>query len=85
MPFYYIRTKGQIMTTGKLLVLLGVLSFAAGCAVYTRPVAPPVRVEVQPMRPHAKAMWVPGHWQWSRWHHRYVWVQGHWVIKKHRW
>jgi hypothetical protein len=70
----------------RLLVLLGALVCAAGCAVYTRPAPPALRVEVQPVRPHAQAVWMAGHWQWSRWHHRHVWVPGHWVVKKHhRW
>ena len=37
---------------------------------------------MKPARPHPKAVWVPGHWKWSRWQRRYVWVPGHWVIKK---
>jgi hypothetical protein len=29
-----------------------------------------------PLRTHASAEWVPGHWEFRR--HRKVWVSGHW-------
>lgn len=66
---------------GIICCLLGI-ALVSGCAVYTRPVPPPARVEVRPRASHAQAVWVPGHWQWKRWGRRYVWVPGHWVVKK---
>ena len=32
-----------------------------------------------PARPHAHAVWVPGHWERRR-HHR-VWIPGHWLTR----
>lgn len=29
-------------------------------------------------RPHADAVWEPGHTRWSDHHNAYVWVKGHW-------
>ncbi|MBD3334405.1 MAG: hypothetical protein GF355_02720 [Candidatus Eisenbacteria bacterium] len=42
------------------------------------PPPPPAKVEVRPARPHARAVWVPGHWKWRGRARGYVWVPGHW-------
>jgi hypothetical protein len=65
-----------------LIFCLAAMLLLPGCTVYTRPAAPPVKVEIRPKRPHARAVWVPGHWKWSRWKRRHVWVPGHWRVKK---
>jgi hypothetical protein len=54
------------------------LMFSVGCAgpVYVRTAPPPPKVEVKPARPGPTAVWIDGHWKWSR--NRYVWVAGHW-------
>src|ERR1700679_2502526 len=38
---------------------------------------PPVRAEVVPPPPYARAVWDPGHWNWNG--GDYVWVGGHYV------
>jgi hypothetical protein len=37
---------------------------------------PPVRVEVQPVRPWADGIWMEGYWHWRG--REYVWVPGRW-------
>ena len=34
-----------------------------------------------PARPHARAVWVPGHWE-RRGRHNRVWVNGHWSVRR---
>lgn len=72
-----------------LLVGLGVLALASGCAhrVYARPMgvavysAPPpppaTRVVVRPSQPYSNAVWVEGHYEWNG--NQYVWYPGHYV------
>ena len=38
---------------------------------------PPARVEVLPLRPTRKAVWLDGEWTWRR--GRWAWVPGRWV------
>jgi hypothetical protein len=39
--------------------------------------APPARrTDVRPARPTARAVWIPGHWNWNG--RNYVWKAGHW-------
>ena len=60
------------------------LIFAAtGCArrVVVQP-APPARVEVIPVSPSPRHVWVKGHYILR--HHRYVWVPGHYVTRGRR-
>ena len=60
-------------------LMLGVM-LSAGCtgAVYVTAEPPPLRVEIIPDRPEPRAVWVPGHWEWSHGAHDYYWVEGHW-------
>lgn len=52
---------------------------AAGCAArVVVPVPPPARVEVIGRSPYAGAVWVPGHWQYSRRRADWVWIGGRW-------
>lgn len=44
--------------------------------VYVQKAPPKAKAEVRPKKPNAKAVWVPGHWQWRG--NKYVWVSGHW-------
>jgi hypothetical protein len=39
---------------------------------------PPVRVEVQPVRPSVHHVWVPGYWNWVG--GRHVWIAGVWTL-----
>jgi hypothetical protein len=50
-----------------------------GCA--SAPPPPPPKVEVRPPRPHARAVWVPGHWKWKGRRAGHVWIPGHWKVK----
>lgn len=50
-------------------------------ALYAPIAPPPPPVEVVPMRPYARAVWVPGHWVWKR--GAYVWQRGHYA-RPHR-
>ncbi len=68
-----------------ILICLGlfIMEFAPACSTttYVRPAPPPLRVEVRAPRPHAKAVWVPGHWRWKgRRRGRHVWIPGHWKV-----
>ncbi|MBU1700656.1 MAG: YXWGXW repeat-containing protein [Candidatus Eisenbacteria bacterium] len=47
-----------------------------GCA--TAPPPPPPKIEIRPARPHARAVWVAGHWQWKGKRNGHVWIPGHW-------
>ena len=46
--------------------------------VYVQKEPPPKVVEIKSARTHPKAVWIPGHWKWSRRKQKYVWVKGHW-------
>ena len=59
-------------------ILAAMMLSVAGCAGRTPP--PPLRVEVRPARPHARAVWVPGHWKWVNRKVGYRWVPGHWRL-----
>lgn len=61
---------------------------STGCGprvVYVVEEPPPPRLETPPMRPHPRAVWVPGRWRWTR--HGYHWLPGHWENrpKGHAW
>jgi hypothetical protein len=77
------RTKPWLRMAAALLVGLWISGMAeiwVGCATAPPP-PPPPKVEVKPPRPHARAVWVPGHWQWKGRRRGYVWVPGHWVVR----
>ncbi|HXK20487.1 MAG TPA: hypothetical protein VNG33_21905 [Polyangiaceae bacterium] len=43
--------------------------------------APPVtRVEVVPVRPSPRHVWIRGYWGWDGYHH--LWVPGHYVLAR---
>jgi hypothetical protein len=54
------------------------LSGLAGCAGSSPP--PPAHAELRPVKPHPRAVWVPGRWVWSGRKAGYRWVEGHWKI-----
>jgi len=70
------RVKNSVFA---ILFALGLVAAPSGCAARTVYVVrrPPVaRVEVVPVRPYPRAVWISGHWRWK--HGRYVWVGGYW-------
>jgi hypothetical protein len=45
-------------------------------------VAPPApQVEVVPVTPSPRHVWIPGHWQWRPPIRRHVWVPGHFAVR----
>ena len=48
--------------------------------VRVRVAPPPVRVEVQPVRPSVRHVWAPGYWNWVG--GRHVWVAGVWTLPR---
>ena len=45
-------------------------------------VAPPApQVEVVPVSPSPRHVWIPGHWQWRPGFRRHVWVPGHFAVR----
>ena len=38
---------------------------------------PPGRIEVVPLRPNPRAVWIDGEWSWRR--QRWAWIEGRWV------
>ena len=65
----------------KRLIAISLLALslgAAGCAARVALVAPAPRVEVVGYAPYRGAVWVPGHWVWSRYRAEWVWVRGYW-------
>ncbi len=63
-----------------LLAACGALApLVVACAGGPRPAAPPPRrLESRPPQPHARAVWVPGHWKYRPRVRSYVWVAGRW-------
>lgn len=59
-----------------ILLIAGLLT--VGCAVYTRPVPPPLKVEMRSGTRTPGAKWVSGHWKWAGKRDGYRWVPGHW-------
>ncbi|MCK4352381.1 YXWGXW repeat-containing protein [candidate division WOR-3 bacterium] len=61
-------------------ITLSIFLFAlTGCVTRTivvRTPPPPPKEEVRPSAPYSNAVWVSGHWKYTR--HNYVWVPGHW-------
>src|SRR5438309_1860322 len=50
--------------------------------VYVRVAPPAPIVEVRPVRPSYRHVWVPGHHRWDG--RDYVWVPGHWSVRPRR-
>jgi len=44
--------------------------------IYVQKAPPKAKAEARSKKPNAKAIWVPGHWQWRG--NKYVWVSGRW-------
>lgn len=55
---------------------VGIRFGVPGVRVHMAP--PPVRVEVQPVRPSPGHHWIAGHWAWRG--NQHVWIGGHWVM-----
>lgn len=75
-------TVGAIV--GSILLAGLFLLFSSGCTsrvVYVHKGPPPLKVEVKTTPPHAKAVWISGHWAWNRHTHSYVWIPGHWEAR----
>ena len=45
--------------------------------VVARPAPPAARIEVQPTAPDMRAVWDPGHWNWTG--DQYVWMPGRYI------
>lgn len=61
--------------------LLALSLTAAGCATrvaFVAPLPPRARVEVIGVAPYRGAVWVPGHWVYSRYRGEWFWVRGYW-------
>ena len=76
----------QLKKNLTLLAMLGMLGFSScgHAIIYVRQTPPSTKiVEVKPVKPYPTAVWIPGHWKWSRRQHKYIWVNGHWKkVKK---
>ena len=61
-------------------IVICMAGFVSGCTYYVKAPPPPVRVEVESVRPYPRAVWVTGHWKWRgrRRRGRYIWIPGHW-------
>ena len=62
-------------------LLIGFTGAADAAKIVIKTPPPVVKVEVKPVKPFHKAVWIPGHWTWKR--GKYVWVKGRWA-KPHR-
>jgi len=58
----------------------GVRSAHAETYVDVRIAPPAARVEVVPVRPSPRHIWIRGYWGWDGYHH--VWVPGHYVLAR---
>ena len=56
-----------------------VASTPSNSVVYVRTAPPAVRHDARPPRPVAKAVWIPGHYNWNG--RKYTWIGGHWNVK----
>lgn len=70
--------KKEVLIFSTLFLILAV----TGCARRVVVQPPPPRVEVIPVSPSPRHVWVKGHY--VRRHHTYVWVGGHYVIRRRR-
>ncbi|MBD3162444.1 MAG: hypothetical protein GF346_08845 [Candidatus Eisenbacteria bacterium] len=75
------RTIRRLCGIAGASLLAGLALEAGGCATTPPPPPPPPRVEVRPVKPTPKAVWVPGHWKWRGRPKGYVWIHGHWKIR----
>ncbi|MBC8525345.1 MAG: YXWGXW repeat-containing protein, partial [Candidatus Cloacimonetes bacterium] len=62
----------------KIILVIVAFTLLEACTIYIPNPPPELVVEIKPVRSYPYAVWIHGHWKWSRRHHRYVWVQGHW-------
>jgi len=49
----------------------------ARVAIRTQSTPPPLRVEVIPVRPYLRAVWIPGYWFFDINLNRYIWISGY--------
>ena len=76
----------RLFSGSVLFLVLATAPLAPGIAEAQVPiritVAPPApQVEVVPMAPSPRHVWIPGHWQWRPPMHRHVWVPGHFAVR----
>ncbi|MFQ6082339.1 MAG: YXWGXW repeat-containing protein [Candidatus Aminicenantia bacterium] len=58
-------------------ILLLPLLMEISCATVIRTPPPSAKVEIRPPTPYPGAVWISGHWKYTR--HGWVWVSGHWA------
>ncbi len=67
------------------VLMLLVMMLGSSCATRTIYIqqAPPVkRTEIKTKKPRYDAIWISGHWKWSKRKQKYVWRTGRWERKK---
>lgn len=65
----------------KIVLLIVTFAFLEACAfhpIYVPHPPPELIVEIKPVRPYFNAVWITGHWRWSRTKYCYVWTPGCW-------
>jgi hypothetical protein len=65
-----------------LLLVTGTSLAEAGTRVYVRVGPPAAIVQVRPVAPGPRYVWVPGYHRWDR--RAYVWTPGAWVVPPRR-
>jgi WXXGXW repeat (2 copies) len=72
-------TRAFLSRAGRVLALAAWYVAPPARVVEIRaPYAPPApRYELVPAPPDDRAIWIPGHWHWTR--YAYAWRPGHWV------
>jgi hypothetical protein len=67
---------------GALVIIIWLIGTVINCTVLIRrPPKPAPIIEIRPIKPHPKAIWIQGHWKWSYKYKKWVWIPGHWQIK----
>ncbi|RLC52766.1 MAG: hypothetical protein DRZ79_00625 [Candidatus Cloacimonadota bacterium] len=75
------KTFAIVMITG----MLGLSSCGHTIVYVHKPPPAKAIVEIKPTKPYPKAVWIPGHWKWSKKRQKYIWVKGHWKkVKKEK-
>lgn len=73
--------KNQLKVTG-IAFIFAVSQVFSGCVATVRPPRPPARVEVVPVAPSPRHVWVPGHY--VRRGRNYIWVDGFYSLNGRR-
>lgn len=74
------KSKLKIISTMMILALLIACSTTKVICIKNPP--PAAIIETRPHKPHKKAFWVSGHWEWSKRKQDYIWISGHWAVMK---